>query len=74
MKPADIKVGSTYTASRGTGKTRRTVIAVGPEHRPADFWSHRDAPDEDGVLYEQNGKQSKLFISSFAAWCGKLAD
>jgi len=73
MKPADIKVGSTYT-NRGAGKTRRTVISIGSEHRPNRFLSDREPPAEDGVLYEQNGKQGSLYISSFAAWCGKLAD
>lgn len=73
MKPADIKVGSTYI-NRGAGKTRRTVVAIGPEHRPDWFRSDREPPVEDGVLYEQDGKRDSLYISSFAAWCGKLAD
>lgn len=70
VKPADVQVGLTYP-NRGAGKTLRTVIAIGPEHRPRRFLSDRPAPDEDGVLYEQNGKRDCLYISSFAAWCGQ---
>lgn len=73
LKPADIKVGTTYV-NRGAGKTRRKVIAIGVEHRPSRFLSMNQAPDEDGVLYEQNGKQDRLYISSFASWCGKAVE
>lgn len=72
MKPSDIKVGSTYT-NKGAGKTERKVIAIGDEHRPSQFWSPNPPPEEPGVLYEQKGKQDKLYLSSFAAWCGKEA-
>lgn len=73
MKPSDIKVGSTYT-NRGAGKTRRTILAIGRDQRPERFFSDREPPEEDGVLYEQNGKQERIYISSFAGWCGRLAD
>lgn len=72
VKPEDVKVGVTYP-NRGAGKTLRTVVAIGPEHRPKRFLSDRPAPNEDGVLYEQNGKRANLYISSFAAWCGQPA-
>lgn len=73
MKAHEIEVGKTYT-NRGAGKTARTVIAIGVEHRPSQFWNNTGIPpnpDEPGVLYEQNGAQRHLFLSSFAAWCGK---
>jgi hypothetical protein len=73
VKPADVQVGCTYP-NRGAGKTHRTVIAIGPEHRPRRFLSENPAPDEDGVLYEQNGKRDCLYISSFAAWCGQAVE
>lgn len=71
MKTSDIKVGETYV-NRGKGRTRRTVIAIGDEHRPPRFYG-LVTPSEPGVLYEQNGKQYRLYLCSFAAWAGKKA-
>lgn len=70
MKPSDIMVGTTY-ANNGAGKTQRKVIAIGDEHRPRMFFSQNSPPEEPGVLFEQKGKQDRLYLSSFAAWCGK---
>lgn len=71
MKPSDIKVGKTYT-NKGVGRTQRTVLAIGDEHRPRIFWNATNTPpDEPGVLYEQKGKKQTLYMSSFAKWCGK---
>lgn len=69
MKPSEIAAGKTYV-NRGKGKTTRTVIAVGYEHRPRHFFG-ATAPDEPGVLYEQGGKRDSLYLSSFAAWARK---
>ena len=74
MKASDIQVGKTYT-NRGAGRTRRTVVAIGTEHRP-EWFGYPEAtpgPDELGVLYEQDGKQGCLFLNSFASWAGKEA-
>lgn len=76
MKTTEIKVGEIYV-NRGAGRTRRTVIAIGEEHRPNHFWNATRTPpnpDEPGVLYEQNGRQNRLYLSSFAQWCGKVAE
>jgi hypothetical protein len=70
MSPKDIQVGKTYT-NRGAGKSRRTVIAIGDEHRPGCFNGIGSPPNEPGVLYEQLGQRSTLYLSSFAGWCGK---
>lgn len=70
MQPSDIKVGATY-ANKGAGTTQRKVIAIGEEHRPRKFFGIGNAPEEVGVLFEQQGKQNNLYLSSFAAWCGK---
>jgi len=74
MKPSEITAGKTY-ANKGKGRTKRTVIAIGDENRPERFYSDRPAPNEPGVLYEEgDGKQCKLYISSFASWRGKEAN
>ena len=70
MKSSEIAVGKTY-ANRGEGKTKRTVIAIGDQHRPRQYFG-ATPPGEPGVLYEQNsGRRDKLYLSSFAAWAGK---
>jgi len=76
MRPAEIKVGKTYT-NRGKGRTRRVVLGIGDEHRPDRWHGDQDkpAPAEPGVLYEQYlGVESKgtykLYLSSFASWAG----
>lgn len=68
MKQKQIAVGKTY-ANKGKGTTKRTVLAIGDEHRPRHY-SGATAPEEPGVLYEQDGKRDRLYISSFAAWAG----
>lgn len=73
MHPSKIQAGKTY-ANRGAGRTRRTVIAIGDEHRPEIWLSPEPRPLEPGVLYEQNGKQDRLYLRSFASWAGKEAD
>lgn len=70
MKAKDIQVGKTYV-NRGAGKTRRTVLAIGDDHRPERWYSTSPAPDEPGVLYRQENSTHKLYLSSFAQWCGK---
>lgn len=70
MKPQDIKVGSTYK-NKGAGKTLRKVIAIGDEHKPDVYWNYdRSHPHDVGVLYEQKGKQYRLYLKSFSKWCG----
>jgi len=71
MKATEIRVGGTY-CNRGAGRTQRTVLAIGNEYRPKIWWSNDETrPDEPGVLYEQKGIQNRLYISSFAQWCGR---
>lgn len=76
MKPSEIQVGKTYV-NRGAGRTRRTVIAIGPEHAPTAWWGDPDkrpAAAEPGVVFTQMGGESRaLYLSSFAAWAGKEA-
>lgn len=71
MTTKDIKVGVTYR-NRNKGKTTRTVLAIADEHRP-HYWYGvvgSEAPDEPGVLYEQDGVQHTLYLSSFTRWVG----
>jgi hypothetical protein len=65
MSPKDIKVGETYI-NRFTGLTRRTVLAIGPEHCPYNI-----GREEPGVLYSQGGKEYKIHLCYFAQWAGK---
>ena len=69
MRAKDIQIGKTYV-NRGAGKTTRTVLAIGDEHRPEHWlgtWG-TIAPNEPGVLYEQKGVQHTIYLSSFATW------
>jgi len=71
MKKSDIQVGCTYV-NKGAGRTQRTVLAIGDEHRPKIFLSGNPSPNEPGVHYRQdNGKEGKLYLSSFTQWCGR---
>lgn len=68
MKRQDIKVGHTY-ANRGARRTQRTVLEIGPiECR----WLGAGNPPENEpvVRYEQDGEEGRLYLHSFAAWCG----
>jgi len=68
MKPSEIQVGVTYV-NRGAGHTQRKVLAIDYEHQPKLWLSWKETrPDEPGVLFEQKGKQSTLYVSSFAHW------
>lgn len=71
MNPAEIQVGRTYV-NRGAGKTKRKVLAIGNAHQPVN-WYGGNRPSEPGVLFEQEGKEKKLYLSSFAQWAGKEA-
>jgi len=66
----EIKIGATYE-NRGVDRTTRKVLAIGDEHRPKTFYSSSQPPDEPGVLFEQNGRKSTLYITSFRSWVGK---
>lgn len=71
MKPYEIEVGATYV-NRGAGRTKRKVIAIGLDCRPIRWLGfYETAPNEDGVMFEQNGVVRRLYISSFATWAGK---
>jgi hypothetical protein len=70
MKKELIKVGMTYR-SKGEGKTRRTVLAIGPEHRPREWDGVAPRPNEDGVLFKQNNEEKRLYLSKFASWCDR---
>ena len=69
MKPTEIEVGKTYR-NRGAGRTQRKVLGIDDDYRPRFWYGASPRPDEPGVLYEQDGKQQKLMLSSFAAWAG----
>lgn len=66
MKESEIAVGKTYT-NKGAGRTRRTVVAIGTEHIP----KRNTHLENNGVLYEQDGKRLTITLRSFAAWAGK---
>jgi hypothetical protein len=78
MKPSDIKVGRTYV-NRGKGTTSRKVWEIGNEYRPRRWfggYTNPIPPDEPGILYlqiggQRDGHSGRLYLSSFAAWCGK---
>lgn len=73
MKASDIKAGKTYK-NRGAGRTRRTVIAIGDEHRPKHWYGDHDKgpPSEPGVLFTQGNSsvERTLYLSMFAQWAG----
>jgi len=85
MKPSEIKVGMTYR-NRGAGRTKRTVIAIGIEHRPKKWMGANGLdctrinttppPEEPGVLWRNASNHTgtparqTLFLSSFAKWAG----
>lgn len=71
MKESDIKAGKTYK-NRGAGRTRRTVIAIGDEHRPKRWYGDQDKgpPNEPGVLFTQGAVEGTLYLSMFAQWAG----
>jgi hypothetical protein len=68
MSPKLIQVGKTYV-NRGAGRTQRTVLKISTSIKPP-FFSSGTPPNEPGVLYEQDGKQFKLYLGSFAQWAG----
>ncbi|ABM32272.1 hypothetical protein FRC97_22555 [Paracidovorax citrulli] len=73
MSPKEIQVGKTYV-NRGQGRTRRTVIAIGPKHVPRCWHGWTKPPaGTPGVLFEQNGRRENLYLSSFATWAGEEA-
>lgn len=68
MPPSQIKVGSTY-CNRGKGLTTRTVLEISDKLKAP--WFSEERPDEPVVRYSQNGIEERLYLSSFAAWCGR---
>lgn len=75
MKPSEIQVGKTYV-NRGAGRTRRTVIDIGPHVAPGRWLGDPDkkpAPGTPVVRFEQGGVRDSLYLQSFAAWAGKEA-
>lgn len=69
MSPKNIKVGNTYR-NKGKGKTTRTVLAIGDDHRPNHWYGDSATPNEPGVKYKQGDKERRLYLSSFAQWAG----
>jgi hypothetical protein len=71
MSPKDIQAGKVYR-NRGKGRTTRTVLNIGNEYRPTSWFSDSDPPDEPGVYYvDSSGRHNRLYLSSFAQWCGE---
>ena len=72
MKPSEIKVGATYV-NKGAGRTKRKVLGISNELRPSVWFGNgmTEPPNEPGVEYEQAGSVWRLYLSSFASWCGK---
>ncbi len=69
MKPKDIKVGRTY-CNRGKGRTRRTVLEISETLKPS-WWAANSDADQRVVSFTQNGMEGRLYLSSFAKWCGQ---
>jgi hypothetical protein len=69
MKPSEIQVGKTY-CNRGKGKTKRTVLEISFDLE-APWFSSSNRPKEPIVRYRQKSYEANLYLSSFAAWCGK---
>ena len=69
MKPSDIEVGKTYV-NKGKGRTSRTVLEIGTNLK-ASWLSDTKPPYEPVVKYRQGKWEYTLYLSSFAAWCGK---
>ncbi len=69
VSPSKIEVGKTY-CNRGKGRTRRTVLEISDQLK-APWFSSNERPNDPVVLYEQDGVQGTLYLSSFAAWCGR---
>jgi len=70
MKPSDITVGKTYV-NRGKGRTRRTVLEISDKLKP--FWYGPGSGLGGGLVvrYRQGDREDNLYLSSFAAWCGR---
>ena len=79
MKPSEIQIGKTYV-NRGAGRTKRTVLGIGMEHRPARWLGDPERePVEPGVWFAQtggslHGLQDQLYLSSFAQWAKAEVD
>jgi hypothetical protein len=69
VSPSKIEVGKTY-CNRGKGRTMRTVLEISDKLQ-APWFSNGDRPNEPVVRYVQNGVEENLYLSSFAAWCGR---
>lgn len=69
MLPSKIEAGKTY-CNCGKGLTTRTVLEISRE-LTAPWYSTNKRPDEPVVRYLQGHAQKTLYLSSFAAWCGK---
>jgi hypothetical protein len=68
MKPSAIQVGKTYR-NKGEGSTLRTVLEINPDLE-VRWLSPYPRPKDTVVRYEQGGKEGRLYLQSFAAWCG----
>jgi hypothetical protein len=69
MSPSQIKVGCTY-CNRGKGRTRRTVLEISDKLK-APWFSEGERPSEPVVRYRQGDTEERLYLSSFARWCGR---
>ncbi|MVT30122.1 hypothetical protein GO496_24580 [Acidovorax citrulli] len=73
MSPKEIQVGKTYV-NRGQGRTRRTVIAIGPKHVPRCWHGWTKPPaGTPGVLFEQNGRRENLYLLELRYLAGEEA-
>ena len=51
-------------------RTTRTVLEIGHYAIPA-FWGGKgDQPRCPGVRYVQDGHVGRMYLTSFASWCG----
>ena len=69
MMPNEIFVGKTY-CNRGRGLTSRTVLEISRDLE-CKWYSECPPPDEPVVRYDQDGHEGRLYLRSFASWCGK---
>lgn len=69
MKPKDVEVGKTYV-NKGAGRTKRQVFAISKHLTPPIWFGRGDPPDDYIVEYEQSGRRNRMYLKSFASWCG----
>lgn len=68
MSPSEIIAGRKY-CNRGAGTTVRQVMRI-ERGLKCPWYSSSPAPDEPVVEYSGKRGVERLYLSSFAQWCG----